>query len=355
MSGTVGPNGQGQRSQEKRMPRLTDVTLRDGSHAIGHQFTAQNVRDVVAGLDRAGVPVIEVTHGDGLAGSSIQYGFSRESELDLIAAARETAQRAKIAALMLPGIGTREDLKEAVARGVDILRIATQCTEADVSEQHFGMAKEMGLEAVGFLMMAHMRPPEVLVEQARLMESYGADCVYVVDSAGAMLPKDAAVRVAALKEGLSIEVGYHAHNNLGVAIGNTLAAIEAGADQIDGAARGFGAGAGNAATELLAAVLDKSGYRTGLDVFALLDVAEFVVAPIQPYQPMPDRDAVIIGYAGVYSTFLLHAKRIGERLGVDPKDILVELGRRQAMAGQEDWILRVAVELADQQKSSAPL
>jgi 4-hydroxy 2-oxovalerate aldolase len=337
----------------RKMPRLTDVTLRDGSHAIAHQFTAQSVRDIVAGLDKAGVPVIEVTHGDGLAGSSIQYGFSLQPELELIAAARETAQRAKIAALMLPGIGTGKDLREAVERGVDVLRIATQCTEADVSEQHFGMAKEMGLEAVGFLMMAHIRPPDVLAEQARLMESYGADCVYVVDSAGAMLPADAAARVRALKEALNVEVGYHAHNNLGVAIGNTLAAIEAGADQIDGASRGFGAGAGNAATELLAAVLDKSGFDTGLDVFALLDVAEFVVAPIQPYQPIPDRDAVTIGYAGVYSTFLLHAKRIGAKLGVDPRDILVELGKRQAVAGQEDWILRVAVELAERQKPAA--
>jgi 4-hydroxy 2-oxovalerate aldolase len=199
--------------------------------------------------------------------------------------------------------------------------------------------------------MAHMRPPEVLAEQALLMESYGADCVYVVDSAGAMLPHDAAARVKALKEALSVQVGYHAHNNLGCAIGNTIAAIDAGADQIDGTLRGLGAGAGNAATELLVAALDKMGLNEGMDVFKLLDAAEFVVAPMMPFQPMPDRDSIAIGYAGVYSTFLLHAQRWGEKYGVDPLDILVELGRRQTVAGQEDWILDVTLELAKQKES----
>jgi 4-hydroxy 2-oxovalerate aldolase len=326
--------------------RLTDTTLRDGSHAMRHQFTREQVRDIVKALDEAGVPVLEVTHGDGLAGSSIQYGFSGTFEMNLIEEARNVAQNAKVAALLLPGIGTRKELKEAIERGIQVLRIATQCTEADISEQHFGMAKEMGLEAVGFLMMAHMRPPEVLAEQAQLMESYGADCVYVVDSAGAMLPQDAADRVKMLKEALSIQVGFHAHNNLGVAIGNTLAAIEVGADQVDGTLRGLGAGAGNAATELLAAALDKLGLNPGLNVFGLLDAAEFVVAPMMPFQPMPDRDSIAIGYAGVYSTFLLHAKRLGEKYNVDPLEILVELGRRKTVAGQEDWILDVTLDLA---------
>jgi 4-hydroxy 2-oxovalerate aldolase len=326
--------------------RLTDTTLRDGSHAMRHQFTREQVRDIVKALDEAGVPVIEVTHGDGLAGSSIQYGFSGTFEMNLIEEARNVAQNAKVAALLLPGIGTRKELKEAIERGIQVLRIATQCTEADISEQHFGMAKEMGLEAVGFLMMAHMRPPEVLAEQAQLMESYGADCVYVVDSAGAMLPQEAADRVKMLKEALSIQVGFHAHNNLGVAIGNTLAAIEVGADQVDGTLRGLGAGAGNAATELLAAALDKLGLNPGLNVFGLLDAAEFVVAPMMPFQPMPDRDSIAIGYAGVYSTFLLHAKRLGEKYNVDPLEILVELGRRKTVAGQEDWILDVTLDLA---------
>ena len=335
-------------------PRLTDTTLRDGSHPMRHQYTAEQVRGVVAALDGAGVPVIEVTHGDGLAGSSTQYGFSKVPEMELISAAVETARGAKIAALMIPGIGTGKELKEAAERGVGVLRIATQCTEADISEEHFGMAGDLGLETVGFLMMAHMRPPDFLAEQARLMESYGADCVYVVDSAGAMLPKDAAERVKALKDALSGQVGFHAHNNLGVAIGNSLAALDAGADQLDGTLRGLGAGAGNAPTELLAAVLDKMGLNPGLDVFGLMDAAEYVVAPMMPYEPVPDRDAIAIGYAGVYSTFLLHAKRAGERYGIDPRDILMELGRRQAMAGQEDWIIDVALELARDAKNHIP-
>jgi 4-hydroxy 2-oxovalerate aldolase len=242
-------------------------------------------------------------------------------------------------------------LKEAIARGVQVVRIATQCTEADISQQHFGMAKEMGLEAVGFLMMSHMRPPELLAEQALLMESYGADCVYVVDSAGALLPEGAAARVRALKQALKIQVGFHAHNNLGLAIGNTLAAVEAGADQVDGCLRGLGAGAGNAATELIAAALDKLGLNPGVDVFQLLDAAEFVVAPFMPFQPIPDRDSIAIGYAGVYSTFLLHAKRLGQQYSIDPLEILVELGRRKAVAGQEDWILDVTLELAKRKQT----
>jgi 4-hydroxy 2-oxovalerate aldolase len=333
-------------------PRVTDTTLRDGSHALRHQYTREQVKTVVEALDKAGVPVLEVTHGDGLAGSSIQYGFSRTDEMDLIEEARKAATNARIAALLLPGIGTRKELKDAIDRGIQVVRIATQCTEADISQQHFGMAKEMGLEAVGFLMMSHMRPPEILAEQALLMEQYGADCVYVVDSAGALLPDGAAARVRALKEALTIQVGFHAHNNLGVAIGNTLAAVEAGADQVDGTLRGLGAGAGNAPTELLAATLDKLGINPGLDVFALMDAAEFVVAPFMPFQPMPDRDSIAIGYAGVYSTFLLHAKRLGKQYDIDPVEILVELGRRKAMAGQEDWILDVTLDLVKQKQSN---
>jgi 4-hydroxy 2-oxovalerate aldolase len=318
---------------------------------MSHQFTRAQVRQIVTALDEAGVPVIEVSHGDGLAGSSLQYGFSGTPEMDLIEEARSAARKAKIAALLLPGVGTRAELKEAVARGIQMVRVATQCTEADVSQQHFGMAKEMGLETAGFLMMAHMRPPAFLAEQARKMESYGCDCVYVVDSAGAMLPADAAARVGALKEALGTAcVGFHAHNNLGLGVGNTLAALEAGADWVDGTLRGLGAGAGNAATELLAAVLDKMGMNPGVDVFRLLAAAEFVVAPMISRTPIPDRDSIAIGYAGVYSTFLLHAKRLGEKYGVDPLEILVELGRRKTMAGQEDMILDVALELARKEK-----
>ncbi len=334
-------------------PRVTDTSLRDGSHAMAHQFTAGQVRDVASALDKAGVPVIEVSHGDGLGGASIQYGFSGTPEMELISTAVEVCERARIASLLVPGIGTVKELKEAAGRGLSVVRVATQCTEADVSGEHFEMAKELGLETVGFLMMAHLRPPEFLAEQAKLMESYGADCVYVVDSAGAMLPDDAAERVSALKDALEIQVGYHAHDNLGSAIGNTIAAVKAGADQIDGSLRGLGAGAGNAPTELVAAVLDRMDLNPGLDVFALMDAAEYVIAPFMPFQPFPDRDSIAIGYAGVYSTFLLHAKRAAEKYGLDPREILVELGRRQAVAGQEDWILDVAVELAREKEGVA--
>lgn len=322
-----------------------------------HQFTSAQVRAVARALDEAGVPIIEVTHGDGLAGASIQYGFSGTPEMELISEAKEVCEQARIASLLLPGIGTVNELKEAAERGTEIVRIATQCTEADVSAEHFESAKEIGLETVGFLMMAHLRPPAFLVEQAKLMESYGADCVYIVDSAGALLPDGARDRVAALKDALEIEIGFHAHDNLGLAIGNSLAALEAGADQLDGSLRGLGAGAGNAPTELLAAVLDRMEVNLGLDVFKLMDAAEYVMAPIMPFQPFPDRDSIAIGYAGVYSTFLLHAKHAAKRYGLDSREILVELGRRQAVAGQEDWILDVAVELARKkrrrQRSSA--
>lgn len=327
-------------------PRLTDTTLRDGSHPMAHTFTCEQASAIATALDAAGIDVIEVAHGDGLAGSSLQYGVSTTPELELIAAVREVVSRAQVAVLLIPGIGTRADLREAAARGAQVVRIATQCTEADVSEQHFGVARELGLEPIGFLMMSHLRPPEALAEQAALMESYGASCVYVVDSAGAMLPDDAAARVSALREALGIEVGFHAHNNLGCAIGNTLAAVAAGATRIDGCLRGLGAGAGNAATELLAATLERQGFEHGFDLFALLDAAEQIVAPLMPFQPFPDRDAIVLGYAGVYSTFLLHAQRLGERHGVDPRDILIELGRRGAVAGQEDWILDVTLALA---------
>ncbi len=327
-------------------PRITDSSLRDGSHPMRHQFTVEQVQKVAGALDAAGVPVIEVSHGDGLGGSSVQFGFSKCSELDLISAAREVCVKAKIAVLLIPGVGTQKDLREAAQRGASIVRIATQCTEADVSEQHFGLARELGLEPIGFLMMAHTRSPEALLAQAQLMERYGAGCVYVVDSAGAMLPRDVTARVAALAAGLKCQVGFHAHNNLGLAIGNSLAAIEAGAVQIDGCLRGLGAGAGNAPTEILAAVLDKLGLNPGLDVLKLSDAAEHVLAPLMPFQPIPNRDAIAIGYAGVYSTFLLPARKAGTQFGVDPRDILIELGRRQAMAGQEDWVIDVAQDLA---------
>lgn len=333
-----------------KIPRLTDTTLRDGSHAISHSYTPEMVRNIVSQLDEAGVPVIEVSHGAGLNGSTIQQGFSLHSEYDLIKVAVETAKRAKIASLFVPGIGTSNELKKAVEIGIDVIRIAVHCTEADVTQQYFRLAKELGIEAVGFLMMSHTQPASVLAEQAKLMESYGADCVYVVDSAGALVPEGVKERVSALKNALSIEVGFHAHNNLGLAIGNSLAALEAGADQIDGTLRGLGAGAGNAATEVLVAVLNKMKIETGINLSILMDAAEEVVTPIIPAPIVIDRDNLSSGYAGVYNSFLLHVRHAAEKFGVRASEIMEELGKRNAVAGQEDWILDVAVELAEKNK-----
>jgi len=326
--------------------RLTDSTLRDGSHAIAHRFTVEQVREVVASLDAAGVPVIEVTHGDGLGGSSFNYGFSGTDEMDLISAAVESAQRAKIAVLMLPGIGIKDDLSRASARGASVARIATHCTEADISEQHIKLATSLGMEVVGFLMMAHMVDERALLKQAQLMESYGAQCVYVVDSAGAMTIDDARRRVASLKSGLGCQVGLHAHNNLALSVANSLAGLEEGADQLDGCTTGLGAGAGNCPTEVLVAVCEKSGIATGIDPLMVMDVAEAVVRPIRPAQGVIDRDGLLMGYAGVYGSFLLHAKRAAARYGVDAKDVILELGRRKVVGGQEDMIIDVAIELS---------
>jgi len=326
--------------------RLTDSTLRDGSHAVAHQFTVDQVRAVVRSLDAAGVPVIEISHGDGLGGSSFNYGFSRTDERLLLRAAVEERRRAKLAVLLLPGIGVAHDLEDVAEIGVDIARIATHCTEADIAEQHIQMAKRLGLEAVGFLMMAHMLSPKELLGQAELMESYGADCVYVVDSAGAMTIDDARRRVATLKNRLSCQVGLHAHNNLALAVANSLAALEEGADQLDGCTTGLGAGAGNCPTEILVAACERSGISTAIDPFAVLDAAEEVVRPLRPQQGVIDRGGVLLGYAGVYGSFLLHAQRAAERFGVNVKDIILELGRRKVVGGQEDMIIDVAVELS---------
>ena len=305
------------------------------------------VRTIVQSLDEAGVPVIEVSHGSGLNGSTIQQGFSVHSEYDLIKVAVETAKQAKIASLFVPGIGTSTELRKAAEIGISVIRIAVHCTEADVTEQYFRLAKELGLETVGFLMMSHTQPASKLVEQAKLMESYGADCVYVVDSAGALVQSGVRERVSALKEALSIEVGFHAHNNLGLAIGNTITALEAGADKIDGTLRGLGAGAGNAPTEVLVAVLNKMNLETGINLAILMDAAEEVVAPLMQSPIVIDRDNLSSGYAGVYNSFLLHVRHAAEKFGVKASEIMEELGKRNAVAGQEDWILDVAVELAE--------
>jgi 4-hydroxy 2-oxovalerate aldolase len=328
--------------------RITDSSLRDGSHAQAHQFTEVDVRAIVGALDRAGVPVIEVTHGDGLGGSSFNYGFSHTDEKVLLAAAVDEARQARIAALMLPGVGTKDDVKAIADMGVAVIRIATHCTEADISEQHFGLAREIGLETVGFLMMAHSQAPEVIAKQGRIMAEAGCECVYVVDSAGAMVLDEVSDRVAALRAevGPDVQVGFHGHENLALGVANSVFAIRAGAVQIDGCTRRFGAGAGNTPTEALVAVCDKLGIRTGVDTLAMFDAAEDVVLPIMEAEPTLSRLALIMGYAGVYSSFLRHAYRAAERYGVSGADILMECGRRRLVGGQEDQIIDIAATLA---------
>jgi len=328
--------------------RVTDTSLRDGSHAKHHQFTTDDVCAVVAALDDAGMPVIEVTHGDGLGGSSFNYGFSAVDERQLIKTAAETAKRAKIAALMLPGLGVKDDIVAAHDLGVSVIRIATHCTEADISEQHFKMARDRGLETVGFLMMAHTVAPEVLAAQARIMADAGCQCVYVVDSAGAMILDDVAVRVEAVcaELGADAQVGFHGHENLSLSLANTIVAIRAGAVQVDGSTRRLGAGSGNTSCEALAAVTERLGIRTGLDVLKMIDAAEDVVRPIMDDECKLDRLALVMGYAGVYSSFLKHAYRAADRYGVSGADILLECGRRHLVGGQEDQIIQIAASLA---------
>lgn len=327
--------------------RVTDTSLRDGSHHKRHKFTLDEARAMVAAIDGAGVPVIEVAHGDGLGGSSFNYGFSTTPEQDLIKVAVETAQRAKIAFLMLPGVGVKDDILIAQDNGASICRIATHCTEADISVQHFGLARERGLETVGFLMMAHSQPPEALARQARIMADAGCQCVYVVDSAGALVLEQVGDRVAALvaELGSDAQVGFHGHENLGLGVANSIAAARAGAVQIDGSTRRFGAGAGNTPVEAFVGVCDKLGIRTEVDFFAIVDAAEDVVRPAMPQECLLDRMALMMGYAGVYSSFLRHAYRQAERYGVSGAQILVRAGERKLVGGQEDQLIDIALEL----------
>lgn len=327
--------------------RLTDTTLRDGSHAVRHKFTEQQVRDVVRALDDARVEVIEVTHGDGLAGSSFNYGFSAVDELDLVSAAVDEAKQAKIAVLMLPGLGTIHELKEAKERGARIVRIATHSTEADISIQHFQAARDMGLETVGFLMLSHMNTPAGLAQQARIMADAGCQCVYVVDSAGYLILDEVSERVDALVQELGNEaqVGFHGHQNLSFGVANSVYAVHAGAKQIDGTLRGLGAGAGNSPTEVLAATFERLGIATGVDVPELLDAAEEIVTPMITRVPLMDRSSIVQGKAGVYNSFLIHAERASKRYGVPAHRILEEVGRRKYVGGQEDMIIDVAVSL----------
>lgn len=339
---------------QSKQPAITlvDVSLRDGSHAVAHQFTSDQVSAVARALNAARVPVIEVSHGDGLGGSTIQYGLGLEPDENWVRAAVNSAPHSRIAVLLLPGIGTQDDLRRAVDIGAQVARIATHSTEADIAIQHIALARDMGMTVCTFLMMAHMTPPDKLAEQAKIMADAGAHVVYVVDSAGALLMDGVRARVEALKEAIDVEVGFHGHNNLGLGVANAIVAMEAGATWLDGSLYSLGAGAGNTQLEVLVAVLDRMGVHTGVDVYGAMDAAEDVMRPLLPRPIVVDRDALVIGYAGVYSSFLLHARRAAERFGVEVRDILIELGRRKTVGGQEDQIIQVAYDIAQSTHST---
>jgi 4-hydroxy-2-oxovalerate/4-hydroxy-2-oxohexanoate aldolase len=331
-----------------------DMTLRDGMHPKRHLMTLDQMTSIAQGLDAAGVPLIEVTHGDGLGGSSVNYGFPAHTDEEYLGAVIPLMKQAKVSALLLPGIGTVEHLQMAHDLGVSTIRVATHCTEADVSEQHITYARKLGLDTVGFLMMAHMSSPEGLVKQAKLMEGYGANCLYITDSAGYMLPEDVKARLGAVREALrpETELGFHGHHNLAMGVANSIAAIEAGANRIDAAAAGLGAGAGNTPMEVFVAVCARMGIETGVDVFRIQDVAEDLVVPIMDHLIRIDRDSLTLGYAGVYSSFLLFAKRAEKKYGIPARDLLVELGRRKMVGGQEDMIEDTAITMARQRASA---
>ena len=330
-----------------------DMTLRDGMHPKRHLISLEQMKTVACGLDAAGVPLIEVTHGDGLGGSSVNYGFPSHTDEEYLGAVIPLMKQAKVSALLLPGIGTVDHLKMAYDLGVSTIRVATHCTEADVSEQHISMARKMGMDTVGFLMMAHMNSAEGLVKQAKLMESYGANCIYITDSAGYMLPDDVKERLSAVRQALNAEteLGFHGHHNMAMGIANSLAAIEVGANRIDAAAAGLGAGAGNTPMEVLIAVCARMGIETGVDVFKIQDVAEDLVVPLMDFPIRIDRDALTLGYAGVYGSFLLFAKRAEAKYGI-PARVLLELGRRGMVGGQEDMIEDTALTMVRNRKAA---
>lgn len=339
-------------SIQGRKVTLHEMSLRDGMHAKQHQITIDQAVAVAKAADDAGMPWIEVTHGDGLGGASINYGFPAATDEEYLSAVIPQMKNAKVSALLLPGIGTLDTLKSAMDCGISGVRIATHCTEADCAEQHITFAAKTDLDTVGFLMMAHRAPPEKLVEQALLMESYGANCIYCTDSAGHMLPTDVTARIAALRDALQpqTELGFHGHHNLGMGIANSIAAVEAGANRIDGALAGLGAGAGNAATELLVAVFERLGVETGIDLFKIMDAAEDLVVPMMDRPIRVDRGSLVLGYAGVYSSFLFFAERAEEKYGIPARDLLLEMGRRGMVGGQEDMIEDLALTMARQAK-----
>lgn len=331
-----------------RKVTVHDMSLRDGMHPKRHQITVEQMQRIATGMDEAGVPLIEVTHGDGLGGASVNYGFPAATDEQYLRGVIPLLKKTKVSALLLPGIGTVDHLKMAADCGVTTIRVATHCTEADVSEQHIALGRKMGLDTVGFLMMAHMIEPQQLLEQALLMESYGANCIYCTDSAGYMLPDDVTTRIRLLREKLKpeTELGFHGHHNLSMGVANSIAAVAAGANRIDGACGGLGAGAGNTPTEVFVAVCNRMGIETGVDIFKISDVAEDLIQPILDFPIRIDRNALTLGYAGVYSSFLLFAQRAEKRYGVPAREILLELGRRKMVGGQEDMIEDAALTMA---------
>jgi 4-hydroxy-2-oxovalerate/4-hydroxy-2-oxohexanoate aldolase len=329
---------------------LHDMSLRDGMHAKQHQISIDQMVSIAQGLDQAGIPLIEVTHGDGLGGSSVNYGFPAHSDEDYLNAVIPNMKQAKVSALLIPGIGTVDHLRMAKDLGVSTIRVATHCTEADVAEQHIGLARKLNMDTVGFLMMAHMTSASTILEQAKKMVSYGANCVYCTDSAGYMLPTEVTQKIGLLRRELpkDVEIGFHGHHNMGMAIANSLAAIEAGASRIDGSVVGLGAGAGNTPLEVFVAVLERMNVKSDVDLFSIMDVAEDLVVPMMDHPIRVDREALTLGYAGVYSSFLLFAQRAAKKYGVSARDILVELGRLGTVGGQEDMIEDVAITLSKQ-------